>query len=599
MGNSNKTNKDLNAALDALEKSKKVDNNDTDEVIFSPNYNADELMVHEEEEIVVESSDEDEYVDDDYFANKSYMLNAEGGDEEEESDFSDDVSPEEDAEVDSLDDFESEFDEELLASSVEENEDNEEEIQEILAAQSLKDEAPLDEDSLNESMDAIEEEMQSIVSDEILWQARTGLNAETLCGAIETIIFMSDKPVSIQKIKNLIDDEMPLKVIHEAIQKLQAEYELKHHGIRLLEVAEGYQYRTKATYSKYVQDIFKVNSLVLSPTALEVLAIIAYKQPCSKVEVDKIRGVDSGHIVRALMDKRLVKVVGRSEELGRPVLYGTTHEFLEVFNLPDISALPPEHELDEMSRATNVGKITDIKSLVKDGDKAKFKFDEIDELDQLTEQIKNISSETDFTSSLKVEEKKRIDAQGTTVKSAFDLLEEFVNKRLVTEQMKVSFESILHANFVEPQIISDLEAGPFNVPNLEEEEEFQMIDLDTGLPIDPESDEGWDLTEGIELDEDGNYESGLDESEFDIIVDLDFDKEESEEQALSKALDEAFENLTGEKMDSRLSDEEFEFGGEIEKLNEGIDNLKNDMISKAQDLDLDLNFLNDDLKEEN
>ena len=107
-----------------------------------------------------------------------------------------------------------------------------------------------------------------MISDELLWQARTGLNSDTLCGAIETIIFMSDKPVSIQKIKALIDEDMPLKVIHEALQRLQAEYELKHHGLRLLEVAEGYQYRTKATYSKYVQDILKITSLFLSPTAL-------------------------------------------------------------------------------------------------------------------------------------------------------------------------------------------------------------------------------------------------------------------------------------------------------------------------------------------
>jgi segregation and condensation protein B len=433
----------------------------------------------------------------------------------------------------------------------------------------------------------------SIVSDDILWQARTGLNADTLCGAIETIIFMSDKPVSIQKIKALIDVEMPLKVVHEALQRLQAEYELKHHGLRLLEVAEGYQYRTKATYSKYIQDIFKINSLVLSPTALEVLAIITYKQPCSKVEVDKIRGVDSGHIVRALMDKRLVKVTGRSDELGRPVLYGTTPEFLEVFNLPDLAALPPEHELDEMSRVSSVGKIADIKSLVNDGDKARFKFDEIEELDMLSESIKNISAETDFTASLKVEEKKRISEDGVEVKSAFDLLEEFVNKRLISEQNKMAITSMLTTNVIDPRIINDLEAGPFNVPHDDEEEDFQMIDLDTGLPLE------YDAEFDGELDEHGNYESGLDESEFDIIVDLDFDKEESEEEALSKALDAAFSNLTGESLDSRLSDEEFSFGGELEEKSQELETLTKDMIVKAQDLDLDLSFLKDGASDEN
>ncbi|MBY0414394.1 MAG: SMC-Scp complex subunit ScpB [Bdellovibrionales bacterium] len=435
-------------------------------------------------------------------------------------------------------------------------------------------------------------ESDSIVSDEILWQARTGLNSDTLCGAIETIIFMSDKPVSIQKIKAFIDPEMPLKVVHEALQRLQAEYEEKHHGLRLLEVAEGYQYRTKATYSKYIQDIFKINSLVLSPTALEVLAIITYKQPCSKVEVDKIRGVDSGHIVRALMDKRLVKVTGRSDELGRPVLYGTTPEFLEVFNLPDLAALPPEHELDELSRVSTVGKIGDIRNIVKDGDKARFKFDEIEELDMLSESIKNISSETDFTASLKVEEKKRITQDGQEVKSAFDLLEEFVNKRLISEQNKQAIASLLTTNVIDPKVIDDLEAGPFNVPT-EDEEDFQMIDLDTGLPIE------YDAEFDGELDENGNYESGLDESEFDMIVDLEFDTEETEEAALSKALDAAFENLTGESLDSRLSEEEFAFGGELDEKSQDLDDLKDSMIEKGQDLDLDLSFLKDGLNSGN
>ena len=465
---------------------------------------------------------------------------------------------------------------------------------ELPAFEMNSDESSQDENSQKNSNDEeiFETMSDSIVSDEILWQARTGLNSDTLCGAIETIIFMSDKPVSIQKIKALIDVDMPLKVVHEALQRLQAEYELKHHGLRLLEVAEGYQYRTKATYSKYVQDIFKINSLVLSPTALEVLAIITYKQPCSKVEVDKIRGVDSGHIVRALMDKRLVKVTGRSDELGRPVLYGTTPEFLEVFNLPDLAALPPEHELDEMSRASSVGKIADIKTLVNDGDKAKFKFDEIEELDMLSESIKNISAETDFTASLKVEEKKRITEDGVTVKSAFDLLEEFVNKKLITEQNKQAIESMLTTNVIDPRIIDDLEAGPFNTPH-DDEEDFQMIDLDTGLPLE------YDAEFDGEIDEHGNYESGLDESEFDIIVDLDFDKEESEEEALSKALDAAFENLTGESLDSRLSDEEFAFGGVLEEKSQELDDLTNGMIEKAQDLDLDLSFLKDDLNADN
>lgn len=435
---------------------------------------------------------------------------------------------------------------------------------------------------------------ENMISDDLLWQARTGLNADTLCGAIETIIFMSDKPVSIQKIKALIDEDMPLKVIHESLQRLQAEYEERHHGLRLLEVAEGYQYRTKATYAKYVQDIFKINSLVLSPTALEVLAILAYKQPVSKVEVDKIRGVDSGHIVRALMDKRLVRVVGRSDELGRPVLYGTTPEFLEVFNLPDLAALPPEHELDEMSRVSTVGKIADIKTLVHEGDKARFKYDEFEELDLLSESIKNISSETDFTASLKVEEKKRLSSEGVEIKSAFDLLEEFVNKKLISEQNKQAFESLLTTNIIDPKVIDDLEAGPFNLPQEddEDEEEFQMIDLDTGLPI---TDENYFEVNAEEDDGLGFDDSLIADGEYDLIVDLEFDTEETEEAALSKALDDAFANLTGESLESRLSDDEFAFGGVLEEKNQELDELTDEVIERGQDLDLDLSFLKDEL----
>ena len=114
-----------------------------------------------------------------------------------------------------------------------------------------------------------------------------GLNKDTLCGAIETIIFMSDKPVSLIKIKSCIDEDLPFRVIHEAINRLQEDYEKSHHGIRLMEVAQGFQFRSKATYSKFVQDLFKVSAITLSPTALEVLAMIAYKQPISKTEIEK------------------------------------------------------------------------------------------------------------------------------------------------------------------------------------------------------------------------------------------------------------------------------------------------------------------------
>ena len=459
-----------------------------------------------------------------------------------------------------------------------------------------------------------------------LWKARTGLDEDTICGAIETIIFMNDKPVSINKIKGLIDPDMPLRVVHSALERLQDEYEQKHHGIRLQEVAMGYQFRTKATYSKFVQDLFKVTELVLSPTALEVLAIIAYKQPISKVEVEKIRGVDSSHIVRGLMDKRLVKVVGRSEEVGKPVLYGTTQEFLEVFNLANVDQLPPEHELEEIAKQ-GVGKISDIKNLINADIQSRFGNDEIEELDKLSVSIKSVKADTPFTKSLKVEEKKR-GKEGEVVKTAFELLEEYLDKNLVSRENKESVLSEVFTAINDVNVIHDLTDGPFNVPEEEAEEEFEMIDLDTGLPITDEvtSEEGivdvelegneeleielsldTDDTDAEEVDdlplesdqlemsdsEEVQSKEEIDDFQAELVED---NKEEVEEiklldpevdeaKELAKALDQAFSKLMGG--DSILD----EMVDDVE-LSDDVDEKTAQMVEDAKDLDLDLSFLN-------
>lgn len=463
--------------------------------------------------------------------------------------------------------------------------------------------------------------MDNKLQEDKLWKARTGLNEETICGAIETIVFMSDKPVPLLKIKSLIDEDMPLRVLHEAIARLQKEYEESHHGIRLQEVAQGYQFRTKATFSKYVQDLYKVNELVLSPTALEVLAIIAYKQPVSKVEVEKIRGVDSSHIVRGLMDKRLVKVVGRSEEVGKPVLYGTTNEFLEVFNLANVDQLPPEHELEEIA-TQGVGKIEDIKTLVNAELQDRFGQDEMNEIEELSMSIKSIDAETPFTKSLKVEERKRKKGEvATEVKTAFDLLEEHLDMRLVENANKDSHESEVFTAINSPKVIRDLAAGPFNVPEeVEEEDDFEMIDLDTGEVIKDDSlieddmvfidieleDEDSEIVLELESDEAQSDEAeeeispeqliaaqfaeenqqdssnGDDEEETEVIEILGNGQDEAAN--LAAALDDAFAKLLG----SSLTDEKPLDADEIE---EDLEGQTDRMVEEGKDLDLDLSFM--------
>jgi len=454
---------------------------------------------------------------------------------------------------------------ELEAEVVTESEVKEERVLDILCfSDNIADEDvlyPADEDLAYPEVFALEQDfLDDEQQEDKLWQARTGLNFETLCGAIETIIFMSDKPVALAKIKSLIDEDLPLRVVHNSLARLQEEYESAHHGLRLMEVAEGYQFRTKATYSKYVQDLFKVNSLVLSPTALEVLAILSYKQPISKNEIEKIRGVDSSHIVRGLMDKRLVKVVGRSEEIGKPVLYGTTPEFLEVFNLSDLGQLPPEHELEEMI-GQGIGKIADIKTICT-GDKDQFNFDEEEELEQLAQEIKSINSDTEFTKSLKIEEKKRTTASGEVVKSAFDLLEEHVTSRQITNQNADALKSELMNSGIFPTVIKNLlEGWPFNAPEVDEgDDDFQMIDLDTGEPI---IEEDYDIELELELTEEEQAQVEAVEAEM-------TSEEDSDEEVVLSDEDAAQASLVAALMAESSNDEAIIYPADLESEAEAL-----------------------------
>ncbi len=462
-----------------------------------------------------------------------------------------------------------------------------------------------------------------------LWQARTGLNPDTLCGAIETIIFMSDRPVTLMKIKAQIDSDLPLRVVHESIARLQEEYEAKHHGIRLMEVAQGYQFRTKATYSKVIQNMFKVSSMQLSPTALEVLAIIAYKQPISRTAVESIRGVDSSHVVRQLMDKRLVRISGRSDEMGRPSLYSTSQEFMEVFNLNDLSQLPSESELHELATATDIGAISDIKTIVQNPDKKVFVFDEFDELEELTSQIKEIASDTMFTESLKSMDKKRKSTEGVERKSAFDILEDFVNSSETIEQNKEALLSEILMSAMEPKSVditntSKLLNAPCPEDMLMDDEDEMIVDLeleDRELPEvelilsdDFDDSEIVSLEEGINeaLEKSEKLLEGIDavnfaedETEVEAVVEESTEEEipampetlEFEAEELADALDAAFDNLMGAVDEAEVGTVEKEDNQNAEFIQDGIDALdeqQEQAMRAAKDLDIDLNFMSED-----
>ena len=266
------------------------------------------------------------------------------------------------------------------------------------------------------------------------WMERCGFDQDTLCSVIETLIFMSDKPLPLSKIKDLIDSEIPNETLNQAIERLDEGYQQNHHGIFIRKVAGGYQFCTRPNHAGFVQKLFKTTSLMLSPSALEVLAIIAYRQPISRVEIDRIRSVDSSHLVRGLMNKKLIRITGRSDKVGRPTLYGTTNEFLEVFSLDSLLDLPAERELIHLAKE-DLGNTGDIKEVIATCEKKNFSFDELEEIDKLKGQIKNIAVDTDFTKDLHYEERKRRinknDQESTLeqqTRSAFDIMEDHLNK---------------------------------------------------------------------------------------------------------------------------------------------------------------------------
>lgn len=144
--------------------------------------------------------------------------------------------------------------------------------------------------------------------------------------------------------------------IKKYLKELALEWEGLGRGIALEEVAGGYQFRTDPAYSEHVTNFTKrVKKFRLSRAALEVLAIIAYKQPVTRVEVESIRGVDSSGVINALLERRILEIKGRKEVIGRPFLYGTTPEFLEVFGLKSLSDLPTLKEIDEISKNLDPG----------------------------------------------------------------------------------------------------------------------------------------------------------------------------------------------------------------------------------------------------
>ena len=172
---------------------------------------------------------------------------------------------------------------------------------------------------------------------------------ENIKAVIEALILASETPLVLEKICIILSG-VEKSEIKEALEKLVLEYNERQGGIYLQEVAGGFQFRTRPELGPWVKKLRSTKPHSLSPAAMETLAIVAYKQPIVKSEIESIRGVDVGAPLKGLLDKKLIRIVGRKDVPGKPIIYGTTRKFLEVFNLKDLMDLPNLRELKELNQ---------------------------------------------------------------------------------------------------------------------------------------------------------------------------------------------------------------------------------------------------------
>ena len=167
---------------------------------------------------------------------------------------------------------------------------------------------------------------------------------ESIKRVVEALLFISESPIPLERIASVLEEFDP-SLIRKAVEELQNDYESSKRSLVIQEVAGGYQMTTSPLYAPWLRKFLKkTHGEKLSGPSLETLAIIAYKQPATRQEIEFIRGVDVSGVLKALLEKGLVRVQGRKEIIGRPLLYGTSREFMEYFGLNSLEELPPIEE---------------------------------------------------------------------------------------------------------------------------------------------------------------------------------------------------------------------------------------------------------------
>lgn len=244
------------------------------------------------------------------------------------------------------------------------------------------------------------------------------IEEERLDSILESILFASDRPVSLASLKVVFKGtNINTQKLKKALDRFAVELAGARRGVSLEEVPGGWQIRTKVDNMAFLSRTLKQRSFRLSGPALEVLAIVAYKQPLVKSEIDQIRGVESGHLLRALMEKNLVSFEGRSELPGKPMLYGTTKKFMEIFGLRNIKELPTLSQIDELlpegiteeEAKPTLSQVTD--TMAQQMSEGLSYSEGEEELTKISTELETITTSSDFFEQEKLRQKMKREAE--------------------------------------------------------------------------------------------------------------------------------------------------------------------------------------------
>jgi segregation and condensation protein B len=349
------------------------------------------------------------------------------------------------------------------------------------------------------------------------------IEADQVLSIIESLLFSTEKPVSIATMKQVFKGtSVRGRDITRALDSLASDYAASTRGVAIEEINGGYQLRTKVDNAEYLRRLSKTRPFRLSGPALEVLAIIAYKQPMVKSEVDEIRGVESGHLVRALLERGLVCFNGKSELPGKPMQYGTTRKFLEIFGLRNLKELPTLSEIDQLipegigdpdERKPLLSDITDsmsefVKSTYSEGE---------DELLKITDQLAQIDSTSSFFEQEKIRQREKRDHdRAQDIREALavgEAVDEKEQKWLVRYEAKLAqaAEALALAEQAQASGQAVAAEGSAGDSSLDAAMEAEAASEELADSDEESSD---DLIAGMEWDEDS--ESAADESESEV-----------------------------------------------------------------------------------